>query len=435
MAEILENTMLGSEEVVVGDYPGIELVEEYSDQVAPEYIWEMSGNLIACLRFPDESMLKKQFQKFIIERQDQARRTEKMTAQSEKDIEAWEEESRAEEKIRKEQEKSLSEMQFEMTEPEDNEPAPPDENNETEDEDLKNEPPTINYKKAIWARGAVLDYQIEDADGRIVDLPVEIRCDVEPNLIMIKVGNEEKLRDKRKVLSEILNSLGVSSEVERFAVCNCQLCQKAEEKALGTAYRIPYQRIENLKERYVPRIQCYGSGKRQRLDEISILDRPKIKVAIIHESQNDNDFCKNVKEWFSKQDIDARVWDKNDLLAGDEVEQKINQEIHESDVLIALISPHLFADEKTIDVMLEPSVKRAKKENALLLGLVVRETVSWQDCSPFNLLDSSIVTLSEEPISSLEANKIDKVWKTSGEKLHAEIDKWLDKTHRYKLKK
>lgn len=425
---------------MVDGYPGIELVEEYLDQNQPDYVWEVNENLVVCLRFPDEKRLNYQFQKFVVENQDRARNIQ--TIESKKEIEEWEKATKREEEERKkarEKELELQKQQgfdkFQFIAVED---APdPKKDDESEEPDSKNQPPAPIFKRIIWGKGLVLDYQIQvgDREDRTLDIPTEIRCDVEPNVILVKVGNEEKTQHKRKALSAIINAFSVSAEIERFAICNCPLCQEVERQKPGTAHRIPYQKLENLKERYVPKIQCYGSGKAQRLDEISILERPKIKVRVIHATLFDNEFCDKVEEWFLKRDLDVDFWSKKVTEVGDDFLQEIKVKISESDIIVVLISPSLINDDLALDEMLEPSIKKANKQDVLLLGLVVRETVSWQECSPFNQLVSPIPILSEKPITSLEAHEIDRVWKTSGEKLHAEIEKWLNETHRFKLKK
>jgi hypothetical protein len=207
-----------------------------------------------------------------------------------------------------------------------------------------------------------------------------------------------------------------------------------ESQSLGLAHRIPYQKIENLKGRYVPKIQCYGSGIFKKLDEISVIERPEIKVAIIHESLKDSDYCHVVKKLFKNRDLKAKVWDRNDILPGANWSERMRDEVSTSDVVIALISADLLDDEVARDDMLDPSVSRANQQKTLLLGIVVRDCANWKGDPILQKLITPIHNLSDEPSDFIKEAKKDRAWSKVWEKLDAQIDDWLDKTHRIKLK-
>jgi len=442
MAEYSENQVLKNQEAAVGDYPGIDLVEEYFDEDKPDYLWETAGNLIACLQFSDKKQIVLDFQKFILENQEYARNTDKLTKLSQRDIEEWELARQEEITMRK----LLENIDIEAEDKEEYEPIEEEnrlalfDNPQSGEDELqfatKNSPEDIEikYKRSIWKRGVVVDYPIQDDNDKRVYVPVEIMCDFDLNLIFVKVGNNEILAHKRKALMEIMNILTYSPEIEQYAICNCPLCQESEKVEHGTAYSIPYSKLKNFQNRFVPKIQCYASGKSKRLDEISIIERPEIKVAIIHEPKSDQEFCDKTHGLFKHRELREKIWDITRIPLGKNVIEETKERLSESEIFIVIVSPNLISDDGAL-AQVENIINRTNGGTALLLGIIARDISLWEDCHPFNLSEKGIHIISEKSISSMKKHEIDESWKKIGLKLHEEIEKWLNVTRRYKLEK
>jgi hypothetical protein len=295
-------------------------------------------------------------------------------------------------------------------------------------DDFVEEYPIPKYKKSIWKKGILIDYPVIDNDHTIGVL-AEISYDIDAKIILIKVEQNSKSIHK-DALRGILNSLDTTSDSEKFAICNCPLCQEVEKQNPGSAYRIHYEYLKNLQDKFVPKVQCYLSGKLRMLDEISILERPEVKVTIIHEPKRDNEFCEKVKELFSRRELRSKVWDRSQSLGGVEKEKEFQTNISEAEIIIVLVSPSLMVDEEALE-QVALTIRRVNRQTAILLSIVVRDYSKWEDCHPFNQLISKIQILSDSPISSSKDS--DKSWRKIGEKLHREIDDWLNKFHRFKI--
>jgi hypothetical protein len=416
-----ENQINGQEEVFAEGYQNIHLVEEYLDEQKPNYEWDSKDNLIVCLKFPKEKEFPSWvFEKFVVEHCIFSRETNILTKQSQEEIKNWE--------LSKIEEEEPTELDFknlmisaieDITE--DANTAPIIDFYELE--------PIPKYKKTIWNKGIIINYPVQEKHKTVV-VSSEITCDNDANIILVKVEKKHN-KSHKEALTAILNALSATTlDFQHFAVCNCPLCQEVEKRNPGNGYQIPYDSLKNLHDKFVPKVQCYSSGKNRLLDEISLLERPEIKVAIIHELNRDTEFIEKVNALFFQRELRSDVWNRSLPLGGAEFEKEFQIKVAEAEIILVLVSPYLLGDEKACE-QISTTIRRVNKKTAILLAIVVRDISAWEDCQPFNQLDSRIQILSESPISS--SKKPDEAWKKIGDKLHREIEEWLNKFHRFKV--
>jgi len=401
MTESAENRNEENQEVVMGDYPGIEFITEYRDEIKPEYKWNLRDNLIVylqfleCLPFPERL-----FQNFIVERQGDA---------------FWEEEEKE------------TEVEMEM------DAVIPDESDfESDDENLleeyKRDDRTRSYEKQkilfkkryIWSSGMY----IQEKDL----FQIEVEKNLNKRQIIVKCSG--KSMDARDAFDGIVRWFkNHKSDINVLVVCTCDLCQ---QKGLHHSHLMRYEHLENLRKRFEPKIQCYSSGVMQRLDVISTVKRPSFSSVIIN-SPADDEYCSQTKRHLFKSDspIISDPINRHSPLPGDH-EEELKRKVSNADVAIILVSSHLTGGVDKLDdqarTLSELAIQGSKSKKTLVLVILVSANHDWEQHGLFENVE--IQLLNHDPIPD-ENQRAEEVWSKINIEFQSKIKPWL-KTYAYK---
>lgn len=404
MAKNVEHKANVNQEAVLSGFPGIEFVKEYLDLEKPEIKeWKSApkDNLIVCLQFSECLPFPEFcFQEFIVQMQSFAFAVKADVVE-----------------ILDELEEALnSDTEVELSDEEKYNLEMPKYMNENWVPDTNPELRKSKLKRFIWNSGIYFQKYDEDEEA------FQIEIEKKPTLQQLIISCNWKSISAKNELEALISWF--KSRIEKtdvLAICTCDLCKI---KDIQSAYSVKYKYLENLREKYEPKVQCYGSGLMKRLDDISIVKKPEFSSVIIN-APADDDFCKKAKQHLFPPtgSLFTDPFDRNKLLGGT-TDEDYRRKVENADVIVILVSSDLIGGDDKFQVlarkMAHLAIENLKKKTSLVLAVIVREYHRWSNDPPFDHND--IQVLSDEPIA--DPNN-DLAWSKISSGLQPKIKNWL----------
>lgn len=359
---------------------------EYFEKQKPDYEWTEEGNLIAYIQF--DSFPEEVFRKFI-----EAKKLE----------------------IKKQRYYNPGDGKPSYLIPDD---AFIDENDKKE----------IGWeekpRRILWSGGVLIEGVVWDNDNKESQVALIEVCKSQGDFrIWLRAkGNHDSL--KKKIMTDTLfwfeQNAGIHPLVNYF-VCTCSKCL---DKPFQSRYAIQGKYILNFYQNHIPEIQCYESGEQTRLDKLSDLTQPPIRCTILHQD-TDEEYLKTLLRHFPQKkqgDYNISVWDKTQILPGNNEDEDLEKAIEEADVLIALISADFTSDDKIIQKYLPKVISRRDKGNALLLPFEIR-SCAWDYLFRVNSDEIPYKIVLSRP--NQEDAPTDKSWYDASLQINSNIKKWV----------
>jgi len=290
------------------------------------------------------------------------------------------------------------------------------EEQDTNDEEIKLDEesdiqlPIYSTPKIIWSKGIVLHQNIEDGWAQ-----AEV-SKTDKNRVKVRVRGVK--RAKMTLLAEILNWFelkGKDYKSIKAIECTCTKCRKAD----SLPYEIAYHHFQNLQKIFIPQIQCYASGELLRLDEISSVEQPEVRLAVLY-AEEDLPFFENFYEFFKKQgDFKIELWEPRDLLAKPRPLEEILSVINRAHLVIFMMSVD-FDNSPVIRQGIDRAIQLFKTKD-ILIKVIQLKSFDWQDHPLFK--NSRVLSINPEPIEL--ANNRAEAWRQVAKQLHREIEEWV----------
>lgn len=193
--------------------------------------------------------------------------------------------------------------------------------------------------------------------------------------------------------------------------CPFQNCQKH----CVDRYLFDFKYLEGFHKKYLPKIQCYESGKHLRLDNFSGLTQPVVQIFIEYSNKDEKSFAELCDQFpMEGWDYDANIW-HHGLYEniGSTIELEYENNFRRSEVTIFLISSSLTSDKKSYKLLKEAK-KRWQVDGILLIPIVVSPCFWKHGLEEFEGEELP------EPIMLSEGD-----WHKVSFQVHNRIEKWL----------
>jgi len=150
---------------------------------------------------------------------------------------------------------------------------------------------------------------------------------------------------------------------------------------------------------------------RKFTDELrEIFSRPKKATfnAFISYSKNDKAHLDNFKKFMIalKRSDQLATWDDNDLIPGEEWDERIKTQLREADIIFLLVSQNFIATEYIWDIEIKEALRRHEAGEAVVIPILL-SNCTWQDM-PFSKL--TFIPSKGKHITSREWDSVEDAW-------------------------
>jgi hypothetical protein len=210
-------------------------------------------------------------------------------------------------------------------------------------------------------------------------------------------------------LFEYVNSID-SNQGTILQPCPSQNCQKQ----CVQKYIFDFKYLEGFHKKYLPKIQCYESGRHVRLDNFSGLTQPVVQIFIeyaIKDSKYFEELCRQFpkKGW----DYDTDIRHQGIIEPGALTESECEANFRSSKVVIFLLSVNLINDKKSY-VLLKDTKKRWQFDDILFIPIEIGPCF-WRD---------GIKDFEEDKLPN-SVNLIENNWHDVAAQIHGDIERWI----------
>lgn len=393
--------------IVYNDYPEIKWIPEYQKNERPAFNFIFDEKWIILFQFESSSFPERIFQELIVNWQNSAKLIEvkKLTEKNnneESDL------------YDKETDDSINSDNVEGF------PINPYMGTFSKNEETLSESEKIETQKHIWNSGI----QIEKHDEQNNLVQAEIFAEKAINKVWITTCGEK--RGARNLLVSLINTLRYLSNREEisykeFCICNCSICKIVGKES---SHKIEIGTLSNLKKNFVPKIQCYSSGRLRLLDDISIEDRPEINILIIHSESPENRLDEQLEKRLKAKRgwLNIKIENVSHFKAGDK-SQILEEQVFNAHIIIVLLSSDLYSNDEIMDKAMPKVTKRAENGNLLIRGILV-EKFSWEGGIQIELLNQSPFSRDSDHAE---------IWEKTMTKFFRDTELWLEEISKKKL--
>lgn len=157
-------------------------------------------------------------------------------------------------------------------------------------------------------------------------------------------------------------------------LCPIEVCQLRCSKR----FIFDFIYIKDFQKKYIPKIQCFGSGNHLRLDAFFGAKQPNVNIFIDYAGEDSNEY-KEFRKHFPRKgwDFDTAIWSPEKILPGAHSKNDYDHNFRSSEVLIFLISSDYLSNESSLELF-EGAKTRMHTDKILMLVVEIK-SIHWKD--------------------------------------------------------